>query len=99
MPLVIPKAGPVVYVRSEEILAEILGHDNFDGEPWAPGDRIIFEDGTESRIERVAGDQFFEWPDPVPADLAEVRDAAGAAAVKDWEELFAHYTARPRYKG
>jgi hypothetical protein len=53
MPLVIPQTGPVQYVPTDEILGEILGHDNFDGETWAVGDRLIFEAGTESRINRT----------------------------------------------
>ena len=91
MPLVIPKAGPVRYVPTEEILAEILGHDNFDDEPWAVGDRLVFENGTESRIERVPGERFYEWPDPVPADFTEVSRAAGFEHAENWRELFGHF--------
>jgi hypothetical protein len=53
MPLVINKSGAVYNVRNEAVLGEVLGHSNFDGEDWAIGDRIIFEDGTEARFIRV----------------------------------------------
>jgi len=55
---VVPNSGAVRSIRGEEVLAEILGHGNFDGEDWAIGDRIIFSDGTESRIEHEPGGQF-----------------------------------------
>ena len=71
MPLVISnKAKRTFYVNSEETLGEILGHSNFDGEDWAVGDAIIFEDGTRSAIQKH--EQFHIWSDPKPAKLDEV---------------------------
>lgn len=99
MPLVIPKGGPVVYVRTQEILSELLGHVNFDGEPWAIGDRLIFEDGTESRIEQVPGEQFYDWPDAVPADFEEVKRAAGFANAENWQGLFRHFETQGKGSG
>ena len=91
MPLVIPMSGAVQYVRSEEVLAEILGHSNFDGEDWAIGDRIIFEDGTESRIKQEPGEQFYVWDDPTPAKLEDVRQAVCVTDASDWAALFATF--------
>lgn len=88
MPLVISKSGAVQHVPSEESLAEILGHSNFDGEDWAIGDRIIFEDGTQSRIKQEPGEQFHVWDDPTAADFEEVKQATGASSATDWPELF-----------
>ena len=93
MPIVIPQNASVAYVRTEEILNELLGHVNFDGEPWAIGDRIIFEDGTESRIAQVPDEQFYTWGDPVPADFSEVKQAARFEGATDWAELFRHFAA------
>ncbi len=71
MPLVIShKAKRTFYVNSEETLGEILGHSNFDGEDWAVGDAIIFEDGTKSGIQKH--EQFHIWSNPEPAELGEV---------------------------
>lgn len=88
MPLVIPKSGSVQYVPSEEWLGEILGHSNFDGEDWAIGDRLIFEDGTESRIKQEPGEQFYVWADPMAADFEEVKRAIGVPHATGWPELF-----------
>ena len=90
MPLVILQSGPVQYVRSEEVLAEILGHDNFDGEGWAIGDRLIFEDGTEARIKQEPGEPFHTWEDPTtPASFEEVKRTVGVPSAGNWAELFA----------
>src|SRR3954469_23412808 len=70
MPLVIPKSGNAQYVRNEEVLGEILGHSNFDGEDWAIGDLIVFEDGTGAAIEKQQ--QFHVWSEPKPVELREV---------------------------
>ena len=99
MPLVIASNGEVSYVSSEEALAEILGHSNFDGEPWAIGDRLIFEEGTESRIQQVPGDVFYDWPDPVAADLEEVKRAVGATRPQSWQELFSQFATAPKATG
>jgi hypothetical protein len=89
MPLVITKSGAVHWVPSEEVLAELLGHSDFDGEEWAVGDRLIFEDGTESRIREEPGHRFHSWEEPTAADLEEVKRAAGVADARDWDALFA----------
>lgn len=91
MPLVITKAGSVHYVRTEEILAEILGHTDFDGEDWAVGDRLIFEDGTESQIKQEPGEQFYTWDEPTPAKFKDVKQAVGAATAQRWQDLFAAF--------
>ena len=71
MPLVISRhAKRTFYVRSEEVLGEILGHSNFDGEDWAVGDLIVFEGGTRAAIEKQ--EQFHVWSDPKPIELHEV---------------------------
>lgn len=99
MPLVIPKSGAVQYVPSEDVLAEILGHSTFDGEDWAIGDRLIFEDGTESRITQKPGEQFHVWDDLAPADLEEVRRALGVVEALDWSELFNKFEVQPKRSG
>ena len=91
MPLVLPRSGFVQYVRHEEVLAEILGHDNFDGEDWVVGDRLIFEDGTESRIARESGSPAYRWEVRTPANFEEVKRAAGIGDAADWRELFAQF--------
>jgi hypothetical protein len=93
MPLVIPrKARSARYVRSEEALAEILGHSDFDGEDWAVGDRLIFEDGTEALIVLHPEGTFHVWDDPTtPADLDEVRRLIGRSDVATWDQLFATF--------
>lgn len=99
MPLVIPKSGAVQYVRSEEVLGEILGHSNFDGEDWAIGDRIIFEDGTEARIKQEPGEQFHVCDDPTPADFVEVKRLVGVADASDWLELFKRFEEQSKRSG
>jgi hypothetical protein len=99
MPLVILKSGGVQYVRSEDVLGEILGHSNFDGLDWAIGDRIIFEDGTESRIKQESGEQFHVWDDPKPADFEEVRRTVGVADASDWAELFKRFEEQSKPSG
>src|SRR5947209_6207757 len=93
MPIVITKSGGVQYVRSSEVLAEILGHTNFDDENWTIGDRIIFEDGTQSRIKQEPREQVFNWDDPTPADLEEVKVALRVADAADWRQLFKRFEA------
>jgi hypothetical protein len=99
MPLVIPRSAPPQYVHSEEILAETLGHSDFDREPWAIGDRVIFEDGTEARIMLEPGEEFHVWSDQVPADLAEIRTLLGMEQAEDWAQLFAAFEPRPKSSG
>src|SRR5215210_4902427 len=99
MPLVISKAGDVQYVKYEETLAEILGHSNFDGEDWAIGDRLIFEDGTESRIKQEPGEQFHVWDDPTPADFQEVKRAVGVTDASNWAELLKRFEEQSKRSG
>lgn len=96
MPLVIPKSGAVQYIPSQELLAEILGHSNFDCEDWAIGDRIIFEDGTQSLIKQEPGEQFFIWDQSLPANLEEVKQAVGLTEARTWKELFASFELQSR---
>jgi hypothetical protein len=93
VPLVITrKSKSVHYVRSEDVLAEILSHSDFDGRPWSVGDRLIFEDGTESIIVFIPDGSVHAWGNPVKrADLDEVRRAAGRPDAESWEQLFASF--------
>lgn len=91
MPLVISKARLVQYVENEEALAGLLGHSNFDGMDWAIGDRLIFENGTESQISREPGNLFHTWEDPTPADLKDLMRALNVSDVRSWQELFARF--------
>ncbi|MDA7888614.1 hypothetical protein N9A86_04475 [Akkermansiaceae bacterium] len=98
MPLVIShKAKCKYYIRSEEILTEILGHSDFDGEYWAIGDIIIFEDGTEARIVQAEGEMFHLWSKPIPSDLRKVVEQLNhyhpvqplkLSAIDSWDTLF-----------
>ena len=99
MPLVIShKAKCKYYIRSEEVLAEILGHSDFDGEYWAIGDTVVFEDGTEASVEQGEGEAFHVWSEPSPSDLKRVVDQINVyhpvkplrhADVDSWDALFA----------
>ena len=90
MPLVIPrKTGLVRYVESEEALGELLGHSDFDGEDWAVGDRILFEDGMEALIVLHPEGTFHVWSDPSPADFDDVKRAVGRPEAETWDQLFA----------
>jgi hypothetical protein len=81
------------------VLGEILGHSNFDGEDWAMGDRIIFEDGTEARIKQEAGEQFHVWDDPTPADFEEVKRAVDVTDASSWAELFTRFEEQSKRSG
>jgi hypothetical protein len=79
-------------VRSEEALAEALGESDFGGRPWAVGDRLIFEDGTESIIVLVPDGAFHAWGNPMKrANLEEVRQTMGRPTAESWQELFAWF--------
>jgi hypothetical protein len=76
MPLVISaKSQSVHYVRSEEILGEILGHSDFDGQKWAIGDVVVFEDGTGAHIEQYR--EAHTWGNRTPMEVV-----AAVAAVQ-----------------
>jgi hypothetical protein len=92
MPLVLSeKSGSVQYVAYKETLVEILEHTNFDGEDWAVGDRVIWEDGTEARIVRQSGSLSYTWDEPRPANLNEVKGAVDLPEVHSWDELFSSF--------
>jgi len=97
VPLVISRKNRSVhYVRSDDALAEILGESDFGGKPWAVGDRLIFEDGTESIIVLVPDGTFHIWGNPLkPADLDEVRRAVGRPDAESWEQLFGSFKSAP----
>lgn len=100
MPLVISqKSGAVTYVKSEEVLAELLGHSHFDGEDWAVGDRLIFEDGTEARIKQEPGELFHTWSDPQNSNLDDVKNAVNCPAIKSWAGLFEVIQSRTNHSG
>ncbi len=98
MPLVISKKAKKVFViRNEEWLGEILGHSNFDGENWAIGDEIVFEDGMTAEIIQSEDKHFYVWSDPKESQLSEVLDLLGRVAriddstkseIRTWQELF-----------
>lgn len=99
MPLVISKPGGVNDVRSEEVLGERLGHSNFDGENWAVGDRIIFEDGTESTIEEEPDEVFHAWRAPTLADFDEVKRVVGVPEASNWAFLFKKFEDQSKRRG
>lgn len=85
-------------------MAEILGHTNFDGEDWAIGDTLIFEDGTTATIRLEDNDEFHVWTDNVPLDLSdainqiiEYRTTASEALSEtdNWESLFEYFQEHP----
>jgi hypothetical protein len=105
MPLVISKkAKCVAFVESEEILGEILGHSNFNGEDWAVGDRIVFEDGSGAFIEQHPGDRFHVWSEPAPLNLRDIvieasrydQRIAQAEEIPSWRALFEKLSMRPQ---
>jgi hypothetical protein len=57
----------------------------------AIGDRIIFENGTESRIKQEPGEQYYVWNEPVTADFEETKRAVGVPSAANWVELFATF--------
>ncbi len=70
MPLVVShKARRTFYIKNEEILGEILGYSGFDGQDWAVGDLIVFEDGTAASI--VQHEDFHVWSDPKPIKIGD----------------------------
>ena len=98
MPLVIShNAKCKYYIRTDEILAEILGHSDFDGEYWAIGDMIVFENGSEALIEQPKGEMFHIWSTPVPSDLRQIVEQLNQyhpvhplkhSTIKSWDTLF-----------
>ncbi len=89
MPIVITKKySSIHFVPTEDILAEILGHSNFDGEDWSIGDRIIFEDGTEAFIDQEPGELFHIWTEQQPADFDTIKKLLKQPEATEWSELF-----------
>jgi len=105
MPLVISqKSKRTHYVRSEEVLGEILGHSDFDGEDWAIRDVIVFEDRTVAEIEKHPDGPFQVWSAPKPGVLevvlSQIRACADdplpkGAQITSWETLFDRLSAPP----
>lgn len=92
MPLVITYSLRVFYIPNKDLLQEILWHTDFDGEPWAIGDRIVFEDGTESQI--VPEEESHTWGETTIANLDEINQTTGVKTATSWGEIFAHYKSR-----
>jgi hypothetical protein len=97
VPLVISRKKAFVhFVRSEEALAEILLEGSLSDHDWAIGDRLVFEDGTESVILRNPDGTGHIWGNPVkPANLADVGQAVGRPDPQSWQELFASFKGSP----
>lgn len=93
MPLVISRRNRSVdYLASDDVLAESLAEPDFGGKSWAVGDRLIFEDGTESVIVLVPDGNLHVWGNPMkPASLEEVRQTVGRPAAESWQQLFASF--------
>ena len=99
MPFVISYHSRTVQpVASVESLAEILSRTDFHGFHWKAGDKLLFEDGTESRILTVPGGSFHVWRTPHPADLETVHaevtqilrnEKLATGPIGSWQELFA----------
>lgn len=98
MPLVIShKAKCKYYIRNEEALVEILDHSDFDGEYWDVDDIIIFENGSEAKIQQAKGELSYTWSDPIPSDLHRVVEQINQyhpvrplkhSDINSWDTLF-----------
>ena len=90
MPIVISQnTGSVQYIEHEETLTEILEHTDFDGEDWSVGDRVVFENGTESRI--VRSSLSYATDAAHPADFDDVKRAVQLQQARNWSDLFASF--------
>ena len=49
--LISHKAKRKCFLLNHDVLTDTLGHSDFDGEDWAIGDLIVFEDGTIAQVE------------------------------------------------
>ena len=73
MPIVLSSKGKnAQYVNSDDDLALILGHSNFDGEDWSIGDAIVFEDSTTATIICDVSKSFYVWTDQESVTVDEV---------------------------
>ncbi len=106
MPIVLSSKGKSVqYVNSDDDLAIILGHSNFDGEDWSIGDMIVFEDSTMASIICDVSKSFHVWTDQelvtVDEVIQKIESVTGEKAVKgnyhkDISSIIESY--RPRNK-
>ena len=94
--LISHKAKRVFLLLNHDVLADTLGHSDFDGEDWAIGDVIVFEDGTIARVEAFP-EGGYTYSEPKPGDVREVvaqvkgygDPRLGAANdIRSWQELF-----------
>ena len=94
--LISHKAKKVFFLRNHDVLADTLGHSDFDGEDWVIGDLIVFEDGTIARVEAFA-EGGHGYSEPSPGDLRQVvaqmksygdPRLAAAGDVASWQQLF-----------
>lgn len=97
MPILIShKAKRVFFLLNYDVLADTLGHSDFDGEDWAIGDLIVFEDGTIALVEAFAGGGH-GYSEPTQGELREVvaqiksygdQRLGAVGDVQSWQELF-----------
>lgn len=92
MPLVISKtSGSVHYIKYHETLMETLEHSNFDGEEWAVGDHVIFEDGNEAHIVHNSNASSYALTEPKSADLSAVKQTVQIPGATSWSDLFSRF--------
>lgn len=77
MPLVISHQANCKYHIHDDETISILGHSDFEGEYWAIGDMIVFEDGTEAKIEQAKGELFDVWSEP-PLQMSDFGSVGSA---------------------
>ena len=94
--LISHKAKKVFFLRNHDVLADILGHSNFDGEDWAVGDLVVFENGTVAYVEAFP-EGGHGYSEPANGELRsiveEIRSYGDsrlevASEVQTWEQLF-----------
>jgi hypothetical protein len=94
--LISHKAKRVFFLRNHDVLADTLGHSDFDGEDWAVGDLIVFEDGTIAWVEAFA-EGGHGYSEPSQGDLREVvaqmksygdPRLPAASSIASWQQLF-----------
>ena len=94
--LISHKAKKVFFLRNHDVLADTLGHSDFDGEDWAIGDLVVFEDGTVAEVGAFPGGGH-GYSEPTTGDLRHVVEQitsygdsrlGATATIQSWEELF-----------
>ncbi len=94
--LISHKAKRVFFLLNHDALADTLGHSDFDGEDWAIGDLIVFEEGTVAQVEPLSGGGH-GYSEQSPGDLREIvmqmksygdPRLAAASDIAGWEDLF-----------